>query len=116
PALWTQPTDEAVVIVNKMLADARALPHLARHDDFDWHLHGTEPDAPFAERVRVEIALALVDVIRTGEKGRMRVCGADNCEGLFVDMSRNGSKRFCSVRCGNRMNMVAFRERQAAEG
>ncbi|MEQ1737191.1 MAG: CGNR zinc finger domain-containing protein [Rhodoglobus sp.] len=115
PALWTLPTDDAVVIVNKMLADANALPHLYRHDDFDWHLHGTEPDAPFAERVRVEIALALVDVIRSGETHRLRVCEADDCEGLFVDMSRNGSKRFCSVRCGNRMNMIAFRERQAAD-
>jgi predicted RNA-binding Zn ribbon-like protein len=32
-----------------------------------------------------------------------------------VDLSRNGSKRFCSVRCGNRMNMVAFRERRAQD-
>ena len=111
PQLWTLPTDDAVVIINRMLADARALPHLYRHDGFDWHLHGTEPDAPFAERVRVEIALALVDVIRSGETRRLRVCEADDCEGLFIDMSRNGSKRFCSVRCGNRMNMVAFRER-----
>ena len=81
-------------IINKMLADAHALPHLYKHDDFPWHLHGTEPDAPFAERVRVEIALALVDVIRSGETHRLRVCGADDCEGLFVDMSRNGSKRY----------------------
>ena len=113
PALWTLPTDDAVVIINRMLAEARALPHLYRHDGFDWHLHATEPDAPFAERARVEIALALVDVIRSGEQHRLRVCEADDCEGLFVDMSRNGSKRFCSVRCGNRMNMIAFRERQA---
>ncbi len=115
PALWTLPTDEAVVIINKMLADAHALPHLYRHDDFDWHLHATAPDAPFAERMRVEIALALVDVIRSGETNRLRACGADDCDGLFVDLSRNGSKRYHSVRCGNRMNTIAFRERRAAE-
>ena len=113
PQLWTLPTDDAVVIINRMLADAHALPHLYRHDGFDWHLHATEPDAPFAERMRAEIALALIDVIRSGEQQRLRVCEADDCEGLFVDLSRNGSKRFCSVRCGNRMNMIAFRERQA---
>ena len=96
-----------------MLADANARPYLARHDGLDWHLHATAPDAPLAERIRVEIALALVDVIRSGEQCRLRVCEADDCEGLFVDLSRNGSKRFCSVRCGNRMNMIAFRERQA---
>ncbi len=95
-----------------MLSDARALPRLARHDDTPWHLHATQPDAPLDERIRVEVALALVDVIRSGETGRLRVCAADDCDGLLVDLSRNGSKRFCSVRCGNRMNMVAFRERR----
>lgn len=113
PQLWRADTDDAVPIINAMLAEAGALPYLYRHDGLDWHLHATAPDAPLAERMRVEIALALVDVIRSGEQSRLRVCEADDCEGLFVDMSRNGSKRFCSVRCGNRMNMIAFRERQA---
>jgi predicted RNA-binding Zn ribbon-like protein len=46
------------------------------------------------------------------ETRRLRVCGADDCDGLFLDLSRNGSKRFCSVRCGNRVNMTAFRARR----
>ena len=115
PRLWKAKTDDAVLIINEMLADARALPYLAKHDGLDWHLHATAPDAPLAERIRVEIAMALIDVVRSGEQQRLRVCEADDCEGLFVDMSRNGSKRYCSVRCGNRMNTIAFRERQAAE-
>ncbi|WP_397545282.1 CGNR zinc finger domain-containing protein [Salinibacterium sp.] len=41
----------------------------------------------------------------------MRVCGAPDCAGLLLDLSRNGSKQFCSVRCGNRMNQLAYRER-----
>ena len=114
PELWAAKTDDAVEIINRMLDDANARPYLARHDGLDWHLHGTTGDEPLAERIRVEIALALVDIIRSGEQSRLRVCEADDCEGLFVDMSRNGSKRFCSVRCGNRMNMIAFRERQTA--
>jgi predicted RNA-binding Zn ribbon-like protein len=111
PRLWTLDTDDAAVLINEMLADAHALPYLAKHDGLDWHLHATAPDAPLAERIRVEIAMALIDVVRSGEQGRLRVCEADDCEGLFVDLSRNGSKRFCSVRCGNRMNQLAFRER-----
>jgi len=109
---WTLDRDEAAVEVNAMLAEAHALPYLMRHDGFDWHLHATAQDAPLAERIRVEIALALVDVIRSDETGRLRVCAADDCTGLLLDLSRNGSKRFCSVRCGNRMNMVAFRARK----
>ena len=93
------------------LRDARALPQLVRHGRYDWHLHATEPDAPLAERMRVEAALALADVIRMNENGRMRVCAAPDCTGILLDLSRNGSKRFCSVRCGNRVNQQGYRER-----
>ncbi|MFD4637001.1 CGNR zinc finger domain-containing protein [Lentzea sp. NPDC058436] len=112
-SVWSFARDDAVEAVNKMLRDAKALPHLVRHDDLDWHMHATEPTSPLAERMRVEAALALIDVIRMNEMGRLRVCAADDCEGLLLDLSRNGLKRFCGVRCGNRMNMIAFRERRA---
>ncbi|TFC25141.1 CGNR zinc finger domain-containing protein [Cryobacterium sp. TMT1-3] len=112
--VWTLDRDDAVVEVNRMLREAKALPQLARHDVSDWHLHATVPEAPLGERMRVEAALALIDVIRSDEMGRLRMCEADACTGLVLDLSRNGSKRFCSVRCGNRMNMIAFRGRQAA--
>jgi predicted RNA-binding Zn ribbon-like protein len=113
--VWTQDRDAAVGSVNAMLRDAKALPFLTRHDSLDWHLHATAPEAPLAERIRVEAALALIDVIRMNEMRRLRVCAADDCTGLLLDLSRNGLKRFCSVRCGNRMNMIAFRERRSAD-
>jgi predicted RNA-binding Zn ribbon-like protein len=113
-ALWTLPRDELVVEINTILREAQALPQLARHDDVDWHIHATLPDAPLAERIQVEIALALGDIIRADATDRLRVCEATECDGVLVDLSRNGSKRFCSVRCGNRMNMIAYRERQSA--
>ncbi len=111
--VWSLDRASAVGEVNRMLRDAAALPFLVKHDEFDWHLHATPADAPLAERMRVEVALALVDVIRTDEMGRMRECDAYDCTGVLLDLSRNASKRFCSIRCGNRMNMVAFRERNA---
>lgn len=113
--LWSLDRDDAAAVCNAMLAEARALPHLVRHDGLDWHLHATEPTAPLAERIRVEAALALVDVIRSGATDRLRTCQADRCDGLLLDLSRNGSRRFCSERCGNRMHVSAYRERQGAE-
>jgi predicted RNA-binding Zn ribbon-like protein len=112
-SIWGLERDDAVEVVNRMLRDAKALPFLARHDGLDWHMHATSPDAPLAERIRAEVALAFTDVIRMNEMGRLRICEADDCDGLVLDLSRNGSKRFCTVRCGNRMNMIAFRERKA---
>jgi len=113
--VWSLPTDDAVVEVNAMFRDAGALPFLIKHDQYDWHLHATSPDAPLAERMRVEVAIALADVIRSAAMDRLRVCAAPDCTGLLLDLSRNGSKRFCSIRCGNRMNQLAYRERQGAE-
>jgi predicted RNA-binding Zn ribbon-like protein len=112
--VWSLQRDDAAVEVNGMLRQTRALPQLVRHDAFDWHLHASADDDPLADRILSEAALALVDVIRTDEMARLRTCGAPDCEGIFADLSRNGSKRFCSVRCGNRVNMIAFRERAAA--
>lgn len=109
--IWSHSRDEAVPVVNRMLREADALPRLVRHDGWDWHLHATEPSAPLAERIRVEVAFALIDVIRSQEWERLRSCEASDCTGVFVDLSRNGSKRFCSLRCGNRMNMIEHRAR-----
>ncbi|PJJ55228.1 CGNR zinc finger domain-containing protein [Compostimonas suwonensis] len=114
--VWTLDRDAAVLEVNGMLEEAQAMPYLARHDGYDWHLHATKPDAPLGERMRVEAALALTDVIRMDEMQRLRICEADDCTGLILDLSRNGSKRFCSARCGSRMNMIAFRKRKGAQG
>lgn len=113
--VWSLSRERAVDEVNRMFREARAMPYLIKHDRFDWHLHATAADAPLAERMRVEASLAFADVIRTNEMGRMRVCDAEDCTGLLLDLSRNGSKRFCSVRCGNRMNQLAFRARAAED-
>jgi hypothetical protein len=111
--VWSLERDSAALQVNMMLAEANALPYLARHDGSDWHMHATTTDAPLGERMRVEAALALMDAIRMNEMQRLRICEADDCAGLIIDLSRNGSKRYCSARCGSRMNMIEFRKRQA---
>jgi predicted RNA-binding Zn ribbon-like protein len=113
-AMWTLERDDLADEINAILREAQALPQLNKHDAFDWHIHAVPMDAPLGERIRVEVALALADVIRADATDRLRICEAPDCEGLLVDVSRNGSKRFCSVRCGNRMNMIAYRERQGA--
>lgn len=112
-ALWMLGRDDLARGINDILQASDALPQLVQHDEFDWHIHATPLDAPLAERIRVEVALALVDIIRAGATDRLRVCEATDCEGVLVDFSRNGSKRFCTVRCGNRMNMIAYRERRS---
>ena len=104
--------DDAVDLVNRMLADARALPQLERHHHWDWHLHAIAPDRPLADRIVVETAMAMVDVIRADEMGRLGTCAADDCDDIVLDLSRNRSRRYCSTTCGNREAVAAYRARQ----
>jgi predicted RNA-binding Zn ribbon-like protein len=110
--LWELDDDGLVEEVNAILRDAHALPQLARHDEWDYHLHATSPKAPLADRMAVEAAMAFVDVVRQGELDRLRICDADDCDDVLVDLSKNRSRRYCSATCSNRVNVAAFRARQ----
>jgi predicted RNA-binding Zn ribbon-like protein len=111
---WTiKDRDEAAVLVNEILEEADARPYLARHDEWDWHLHVTRPDAPLAERIAAEAAMAFLDLIRADALGRLRICAADDCNDVLVDLSKNSSKRYCDTgNCGNRTNVAAYRARK----
>lgn len=110
--------DEAAIVeeVNRLLRDCRALPQLVRHGEWDWHLHATRDEQPLAERMAVEAAMALVDVIRSDETERLAVCAADDCDNVLIDLSRNRSRRYCDAGCTNRMAAAAYRARRAAAG
>lgn len=105
--------DDAVVRVNTMLRDHRALPQLVRHGGHDWHIHAVRPEEPLARRIVVETAMAMIDVIRTDESSRLGVCADDTCDGVVLDLSRNRSRRFCSTACTNRAAVAAYRARRA---
>ena len=112
--IWSEDKDGAVAIVNRLLREASALPQLVKHDAWDYHLHATSSDQPLADRMAVEAAMAFVDVIRTDELDRLRVCAADDCADVLVDLSKNRSRRFCDKGCGNRANVAAYRARRRA--
>jgi predicted RNA-binding Zn ribbon-like protein len=112
--LWEMTEDDAVTLVNTLLRDASALPQLLKHDGWEYHIHATSPDAPLADRMAVDAAMAFADVIRMGELSRLRVCAADDCDDVLVDLSKNRSRRFCGLTCANRVNVAAYRSRRSA--
>lgn len=106
--------DEVAELVNAMLAATPQQPRLTRHGDWDWHLHFTPDDAPLPVRMRAEFAMALVDLVRSGNVERLKTCAADDCDRVLVDLSKNRSRRFCAEgNCGNRTHVAAYRERRA---
>ena len=73
-------------------------------------------DADAVGRILVEVAMAFAEVIRADQWDRVRVCSADDCDAVYVDFSKNGSKRYCDTgNCGNRMNVNAYRRRRARQ-
>lgn len=120
-ALWPAPDrdgepdrDRTVQLVNDLLDETDARPHLARHDGWDWHLHVTPRRAPLAHRIGAEVAMAVADLVRGDDLSRLRRCAADDCDAVLVDLSRNRSKRFCDTgNCANRAHVAAYRARRA---
>ena len=77
--LLTSTRDDAVDLVNAMLREHRALPQLRRHDEYDWHLHAVDAERSLADRIVVETAMAMIDVIRMDEMSRLGVCADEDC-------------------------------------
>jgi len=111
--IWQLDEDGVVALVNELLREARALPQLVKHDEWEYHLHATPPDAPLATRMAVEAAMAMVDVVRNKELGRLRICESPTCNDVVIDLSKNRSKRFCDGGCGNRAAVAAYRARKS---
>lgn len=110
---WDADLDRAVAITNDLLRDGDARPRLVTHEPLGWHVHATADDAPLATRLAVDTAMAMIDVIRADELDRLKVCAAQDCDDVLVDLSRNRSRKFCDGTCGNNANVAAYRARQA---
>lgn len=61
------------------------------------------------------VARDAIDLFTGAYAHRIRSCGAHDCRLLFVDTSRPGKRRWCSMeRCGNRHKVRAHRARLTA--
>ena len=104
---------DAVRLVNDLVADGRTTPRLTDHDGWPLHMHYYAPGARVAEHLAADCGMALAFVIAAGERQRLAVCAAPDCDRVLVDLSRNRSKRYCDSRtCGNRLHVAAYRARQ----
>ena len=109
------PPDEALDIVNAALPQAlAALRVLPRGDGFAWGFAQAETDlAPML----APVLRAAADLLTSPDLVRIRECGSDTCFWLFLDRSKNGSRRWCDMKvCGNRAKARRHyqRERKAA--
>lgn len=66
---------------------------------WQWQPDGNKP----LERILWEVSQAAADLLTSNELQLVRFCEAPDCEWLFLDHSRNRSRRWCDMTsCGNR--------------
>ena len=108
--------DEAAIeMMNALLAETGAVPQIVAHDGRGPHVHVSSPVAPMADRIAAHLAMGLAELLVAGESRRVRSCASPTCREVFVDLSRNRSRRYCDSRtCGNRLHVAAYRARRSA--
>jgi predicted RNA-binding Zn ribbon-like protein len=103
----------AIAQINAVLAQTGASPQIVAHDGRGPHLHVSRPTAPLADRMAAHFAMGLAWLVVAGEARRLRTCQSPTCRDVFVDLSRNRSRRYCDSRtCGNRLHVAAYRARK----
>jgi predicted RNA-binding Zn ribbon-like protein len=103
--------DAAAARLNELLARHSAHPHLAQEDG-TWRLHHHPADAELVPMWTAICAEGLARVLASGESERLGTCEREACGRVYLDVSKNGSRRFCSLACQNRVKAAAFRRRR----
>jgi predicted RNA-binding Zn ribbon-like protein len=102
----------AVRIVNALLRSSGARPQLDQLDGGGWHVHFHGRDDSLATGWAAGCASGLALALGSDLAGRLGVCAADRCDRVYVDTSKNATRRFCSTTCQNRVKTAAYRARR----
>jgi len=110
-----EPADLATI--NAAVADAYRHLRLAPSGvDFAWEWY--EVDGALDLPIWI-VARSAADLLVSADLTRVRQCAGERCDGLFLDASRNRSRRWCDMaECGNRAKARRnyARRRDAATG
>jgi predicted RNA-binding Zn ribbon-like protein len=75
---------------------------------WDWSRVGTRAELPLWL-----LSQSAAQLMLSEEVSRVRACAADACRWLFLDTSRNHTRRWCKMQvCGNRMKARRFQARR----
>ncbi len=107
------PADDDIALIGREAAASSARSRMTRGPSgFAWAWPDDDLDL---SRPLWPVARSAAELL-TDDQDRVRVreCGSETCTWLFVDRSRNHSRRWCDMNdCGNRAKARRFRQRQA---
>ncbi len=116
---------DALYDLSAALAEERAAPAAARAElnravgrleigpDWAWGW-GCSPSG--LDAMLGPITVAAAELFTGPQRERIRMCAADTCAWVFLDTSKNHSRRWCDMKqCGNRAKARRFQARQQGE-
>jgi predicted RNA-binding Zn ribbon-like protein len=101
------PRDGDLALIGDAAAAGAARSRLVYDKDgVGWSLPSDSDDL---ERPLWDIARSAADLLTSGEHDRIKECASTTCEWVFLDRSRNRSRRWCDMSdCGNRAKARRF--------
>ncbi len=103
--------EQAAAKVNALLDAYGAAPRLSTHSGQP-HLHFEPIESAMVCWLGATTAMGLASVIVEHGVDRFGVCSSGTCNDVFIDTSRNRSRRHCSNTCSTREAVAAYRKRQ----
>ena len=106
--------DEAAVLeLNAIAREAGAIPQLERGNG-DWEFRYGQGKRSLTTELAGKTSVALLGVIEREGWNRFGLCAASPCCCVFIDRSRNRSRRYCCHYCADRATQAAARRRRKA--
>lgn len=109
------PAEDDLALLNAALA--AALPHrrlAVMAEGFAWQW---EEDPASLAQMLWPVAHSAASLLTSPDLSRVRECAGATCDWLFVDHSKNRSRRWCDMQeCGNVEKVRRYRRRQQAAG
>jgi predicted RNA-binding Zn ribbon-like protein len=106
--------DEVVTRLNTLLECCSPVPRATNHDGA-LHLHYSPDTAALVDQLGATVAMGMAQVVCRYGRERLGICAAEDCADVFLDTSRNKSRRYCSDTCASRTTVSAYRARQKAQ-
>lgn len=112
-AAVTEPPADDLAAVNAAIAGAMMHARIVSvngHFHREWAYDGSALDGMLRP-----VAWSAAELLTSDLLHRVRECAGERCSWLFLDSSKNGRRRWCSMEtCGNRAKARRHRERQQA--
>lgn len=102
----------AAKLVNILLEKYGATPRLSTHSGVP-HFHFEPNESAMVCWLGAITAMGLASVIVEHGVDRFGVCDSGTCIDVYIDTSRNRSRRHCSNTCSTREAVAAYRKRQS---